>query len=66
MRQKEENFLLLLSIGLDDLTLSKGDCQEKNIGNDCSQNDFYYHGIDNDVCGNETFKIDKLIVIQMK
>ena len=52
--------------GLDDITIMKKDCQNKEPGNGCCQQTYEYNGIENALCGSDKFDIDKFFVIQMK
>ena len=68
-----ENVSWLLSIGSDDIsggwddiTIMKGDCQNLKPGNGCIQQSYDYHGIENALCGEDKFSIQKIFVIQMK
>ena len=68
-----ESNTILLSIGLcfsntgyDDITIMKKDCKNDEPGNGCCQHSYEYNGIENALCGNDKFDIDKFFVIQMK
>ena len=52
--------------GWDDISIMKGDCQNKKPGNGCVQQSYNYHGIENALCGENKFSIQKIFVIQMK
>ena len=68
-----ENISWLFSIGSndgtggwDDISIMKGDCQNMKPGNGCLQLSYNYHGIENALCGENKFSIQKIFVIQMK